>query len=562
MKTVPLLRCLFWLSLLLPGPAGALRAQTNPGDQVIVIYNTKLPASEQLADYYADARHIPTNQLFGFELTPNEEMSRTEFEVVLQRPLARALQERHLWNMASDLVRMTNGAPPTVWWRVKDSKIRYAVLCYGVPLRIARDTNLKEPSAEKLPAEFRNNGAAVDNELALLPLIEQELPLAGPLANPVRGVTNETLIDPTNGVLMVSRLDGPTPAIAFGLVDKAIQAERDGMWGRAYIDMRGITNGNLKMGDDWFRNSAELCDRLGFDTEVDLHESLFPAEYPMSQIAIYCGWYSDNVSGALARPHVEFMPGAFAYHLYSFSAQTLRSTNQDWVGPLLGRGATITMGCVDEPYLQFTPNIPMFLSRLILSGFTFGEAAYACQEVLSWQTTVVGDPLYRPFHESPELRRAQLAVRHSPMLEWWHERAANLSLAHGVAPSAVVEYLEKIPDTTNSAVLTEKLANLYAAEGRPLSAIKSWQEALNLGPSPQQRVRLRLILADRFEAENRLQDASDNLEKLLQENPDYPNPPAIYRRLLQLSVKMGKTDAMAKWAHLLDEPVPDASSAK
>jgi hypothetical protein len=31
------------------------------------------------------------------------------------------------------------------------------------------------------------------------------------------------------------------------------------------------------------------------------------------------------------------------------------------------------------------------------NGYTFGEAAWAAQPVLSWQTTVIGDPLYRPF---------------------------------------------------------------------------------------------------------------------------------------------------------------------
>ena len=47
----------------------------------------------------------------------------------------------------------------------------------------------------------------------------------------------------------------------------------------------------------------------------------------MSQIAIYCGWYDENVSGPFTLPKVEFMPGAFAYHLHSFSAATLRSAN-------------------------------------------------------------------------------------------------------------------------------------------------------------------------------------------------------------------------------------------
>jgi len=54
---------------------------------------------------------------------------------------------------------------------------------------------------------------------------------------------------------------------------------------------------------------------------------------------------------------------------------------------LLAQGATCTMGSVDEPYLSGTPDISVFLNRLLYRGFTFAEAAYAAQASLSWQTT-------------------------------------------------------------------------------------------------------------------------------------------------------------------------------
>ncbi len=47
-----------------------------------------------------------------------------------------------------------------------ESKIRYAALCYGVPLRINSDPNLKEPGTENLRPEMRRNEACVENELA------------------------------------------------------------------------------------------------------------------------------------------------------------------------------------------------------------------------------------------------------------------------------------------------------------------------------------------------------------------------------------------------------------
>jgi len=42
--------------------------------------------------------------------------------------------------------------------------------------------------------------------------------------------------------------------------------------------------------------------------------------------------------------------------------------------------------------------------------------------VLSWQTTVVGDPLYRPFLTSGQSLHEALTRRHSPLIEWSHLR--------------------------------------------------------------------------------------------------------------------------------------------
>ena len=42
----------------------------NPGDEVIVIYNSRVPESKSVADYYAERRHVPASQIFGFDMTP------------------------------------------------------------------------------------------------------------------------------------------------------------------------------------------------------------------------------------------------------------------------------------------------------------------------------------------------------------------------------------------------------------------------------------------------------------------------------------------------------------
>ena len=449
MKTV----CFAFATLALAAavPAGA----SESGSNVVVVYNSNVPESKAVAEYYARKRNVPQNQVFGFALSASLDMSRLEFRDSLQKPLAAALEENKLWRMGSQIVRATNGRPMRVVWRPKESKIRYAVLCYGVPVHITEDPGLKETGDDKLRPEMRRNEAAVDTELALLPGIEENLPLAGPLTNPLFGSTNAAAFDPTNGLLMVTRLDGPSADIARGLVDKAMQAEADGLWGRGYFDLRHISDPGYKSGDDWIRGAAEICERLGFETVVDDNPETFPAAFPMSNIAIYCGWYDGNVSGPFTRSRVEFMPGAFAYRLHSYSGADVRSTNRYWVGPLLAKGATATMGCVAEPYLGCTPQVAVFVARFLYDRMSFGEAAYAAQPFLSWQITIVGDPLYRPFDKSLQELERELQQKHSALTQWQYLRLVDANLARGVPRRNAARYLEQLADTTNSPVLSE-----------------------------------------------------------------------------------------------------------
>jgi tetratricopeptide (TPR) repeat protein len=281
---------------------------------------------------------------------------------------------------------------------------------------------------------------------------------------------------------------------------------------------------------------------------------------------LYMGWYDADVSGPFAQPTVEFMPGAFAYHLHSTSAETLRSTTLHWVGPLLAKGATASMGCVYEPYLGGTPEVAIFVARWIYQAFTFGEAAYASQPVLSWQTTVVGDPLYRPFSKNADLLHRELAVKHSKMLEWSFLRLVNLNLVMGKPMASVVQLLEELDLTKKSAVLTEKLGDLYTAQGKPSSAVHEYTQALGLGPSPEQRLRLRLTLGDRLLVLDRTAEAYADYQKLLEELPAYPDKLAIYKKLLPLAQKLNKTEDaetyQAEITRLTPPPAKPASGSQ
>lgn len=525
-----------------------LRA-ANRGNEVVVIYNSALPESKGVAEHYAKLRAVPAGQVFGFPLSTNESISRQEFHASLQQPLAQKLESEKLWHVGAETLPATNGTAARTVQKVLTSKIRYAVLCYGVPLHIKEDLDLVEPGSDKVRLEMRRNEAAVDSELACLPVLAQKLPCAGPLRNPYYTTTNALNLNPTNNLLMVSRLDGPTAAIARALVDQALFAETNGLWGRAYFDTRSITEGSFKVGDDWMRGAAEIARFAGFETIVDTNGTTLPADFPVSHLALYAGWYDANVSGPFQDPATEFMPGAFAYHLHSYSAETLRATNRNWCGPLLANGVTATMGCVAEPYLEGTPDIGAFFGRFCIYGFTFGEAAYAAQTTLSWQTTVIGDPLYRPFGKDPQAQHLDLERRCSPFLEWSHLKAINLNLYRKMPVLKALDYLDEIPLTKRSAVLTEKLATLQAALGKPASAIRATQAALALHPSPQQRLRLRLDLGTKLLAADRTPEAIANYRKLLEESPGWPGRQALAEKIAALekqAASPGTTNAPAK----------------
>ena len=548
------------LAIALCGPSLATAATS--GDEVVVLFNRKMAGSESVARHYAEVRRVPDTQVIGFDLSTSEEIARADFEYDLARPLAHELAKRKLWRIGTVRRAVTNATDLRELQMPVESKIRYVVLCYGVPLKIKPDATLQETGMEQWQPELRRNEAAVDSELACLPLPPELRKATGLVRNSTYTTTNSAWLHPTNGLLMVARLDGPTADIARGLVDRAMQAETNGYWGRAYCDTRSIKDPGYIQGDEWIQGAYDICRVAGLESVLDTNAATFPVGFPLSQVAFYAGWYDANVSGPFAANSVEFMPGAFAYHLHSSSASSLRTTKQFWAGPLLDRGATCTMGSVYEPYLSGTPDIGVFTARWLLNNFTFGEAAYAAQNTLSWQTTVVGDPLYRAFALHPQLLHLKLENTGNPLVAWSHVRVVNLNLLRGMPLLQMVGYLQSLPMTTTNAVMMEKLADLYAVVGKPESTVHAYKQALKNQPTPQQQLRLRLKLADQLAAQGRDAERLDNGLALLREFPDRPGRLETSQQLLALARKLDRTsDAVTLAAEVARlTPVPGTNS--
>ena len=163
-------------------------AAKESGETVVVVYNSRVKESKDVALHYAQQRKVPEEQVVGFDLPTSETMTRSEYRIQLEKPLLKFLEKKKLFSFRANLEH-TGSEENRPKWKLAPTKIRYAVLCYGVPSRIAADKEIVEPEADKLKSELRRNEAAVDTELALLPLNNPKRVLTGPTINPLIATT-------------------------------------------------------------------------------------------------------------------------------------------------------------------------------------------------------------------------------------------------------------------------------------------------------------------------------------------------------------------------------------
>ncbi len=105
----------WWLVLMMAVCAeGRLLGAGNPGDEVVIVYNRRVPESKGIAEHYAERRQVPAGQIFGFDLSTTEEMSRSEFQDALQRPLARSARSKEaMAHRIAQLPCYHQSSPPT-----------------------------------------------------------------------------------------------------------------------------------------------------------------------------------------------------------------------------------------------------------------------------------------------------------------------------------------------------------------------------------------------------------------------------------------------------------------
>ena len=344
-------------------PGGGIFPETPPApspiseaddlaSHLLVVYNSKDPDGQELAQYYASRRNIPTDRVLAISCPVTEEITRAQFDDTIRSPIVSYLTQKDWMARTSQQVRVGNRYLDLLVATRND--IWAIVLMRGVPLKIAPDPS-DEDGMEPEP-ELQTNAAAVDNELALLPVFG--LPKGGFVPNVFydEKATGIKRVGPelAKSIILVTRLDAPTPLEVRRMIDDSLYAEKNRLAGLAVVDSRGMTDAKngYTLGDVWLRSARDRLAMNGWIVEFDNHDEIIPATDPCNHVAFYLGWYAPNAAGPWVTPPDRFVRGAVAYHLHSFSAATLRSDASNWVGPLIAHGAAATMGTVYEPYLM------------------------------------------------------------------------------------------------------------------------------------------------------------------------------------------------------------------
>jgi len=478
-------------------------------EAVVVVANRAVPESEELARYYADLRGIPESRICRLELPTGETMTRREYERALRDPLLQFLRDQALIRQIPR--EGLSVRPHETAWLTTSSSLRYLVPVFGVPLRISDSRpDLILKAATRLGLGTQRDQAAVDSELALI--LAPPYDVAAAFPNPLYNRLFWTELGPAaSQLVVVGRLDGPSPAIVRERLAQGLEAEEYGLHGRGFFDSRSCTD-QYFLGDYWIREACERFRREGYECYLDMREEMWSESFPMEDAAVYLGWYGEQPEGPFRRPGFSLRPGAIAYHLHSSSAAEVRTEDRFWVGPLMRLGAAATMGAVYEPFLGLTPNLDILASRLV-AGYPFGDGVTMSASHLSWQITILGDPLYRPFRHGLDEQIARLKKEGRAEIEWAYLRKVNLLARQGRANLALRLCREQM-EALNSVVLREKFAGLLALNGHTQDAIAQYRQVVDQAPSVETAVRAAVPLTKLLELRDRAEEVSTIREEV------------------------------------------------
>jgi uncharacterized protein (TIGR03790 family) len=274
--------------------------------------------------------------------------------------------------------------------------------------------------AELTYLDFEDAEASVDSELSLLWWFPDFYERAGRFPNPLhhQRLSQNHFQSPQLPILMVSRIDGPTPAIAKQMIDMAIASEQSSISGKIYIDARGKKPGepgSYGYYDEDLRHTAKLFqEQTSYPVILENTKRRFSTTGEAPDVGMYVGWYRLRHYEDAFR----FNPGAIGYHIASAEAVSLHNhSEKGWCKNALERGITATLGSTNEPYLDAFPPPSEFYGLLLSGQYSLVEAYYLTTRYLSWHMVLLGDPLYNPWKNQPGITRNSL-LHYAPQLDY------------------------------------------------------------------------------------------------------------------------------------------------
>jgi len=540
-----------------------LPAQTGDAgpESVVVVANSAFPGSVEVARTYLALRKIPESNLIILDSVQQHKIARELFTSTIWNPLLDALLE-------GKLVEGFKNEPDAYGRRsilFLQSKVRYLVLCYGIPYYILAGEVAEETdrpfrtrhvsgqaaslASQMVEGNLARNDASVDGELALL--LRRETPLKGFYPNPL---FNNRVPDSVRDILRVTRLDGPSVAAVQEMIRQGLKGELAGLKGRAYVD-EDTRQGNYQSGNQWLADSARVFDKLGYDLSHERTSEVFPADARFDAPVLYAGWYANKVTGPFTLPGFRFPPGAVAVHLHSFSARSLRNRQQGWVGPFVDLGVSATLGNVAEPYLNLTHHFSLFFAALA-SGWNFADAAYMALPGLSWQGVAIGDPLFRPFKVGLE---DQLKAIGDParILEDQYVVMRQVNLLRSSGHSAEAEELANrgMVKTPGPALALQR-ARIFQQAGDREKASAILTPFAELSPVGWSDWGLLAETADTLRELDRPQAALRIYRNLEKQNMPEQVQLAFLRRGIQAAEEAGESEIASEWQARVTPPPP------
>lgn len=475
------------LALLFSAVASALSPQ-----QLVVVYNEQSALSKKAAFRYAELRRIPQENLVGLKLSP-QNINRDGYTKRVEQPLLKIAQERK-WRLASAVSR-------------GGSKDIYALLLMpDMPMRVGR------VPGKHNEAPLQKSSATLDAELALL---GARYPLAGTTNNPSFETTRR-FSDTPPAALSVCRIDAADEETIMRMIEEPVQVEKQGLWGWTVVD----SGGPFPMGDDWIREVASLAQRAWQPLFHESSRKTIAKNFPMMRgVAVYFGWYAYPANGPFSptAPHsFRFEPGAIAFHLHSYSCGSIKDAKM-WVPALLQRGAVVSAGNADEPYLHATIHPDIFYNRL-LRGYSVAEAALQATPYLSWQNLVLGDPLYRPY----AARTLNRVPQDNLFVQW-----ALMTAGCRGNYEQMLARMPRLLSGRHGAFYAEAFAWYCLENKAPGKAADYFRMAMNASSRHEDKIRNRLLYISSLFAKGEQDLAGDMMRRCLEETIRSPYYTAV-----------------------------------